>query len=180
MLSDRGATWVSSGYKYWLPILMVGHCQTSVRDVLARPTSHIVPHIPTPSHKWHLGPTASNAGPPTTILMQSDLKEQARRIQRPQTTMTIEHSDVLIVGAGPVGMFLALLLHQQGVSVKLVERQKALYPLPRAVAFDHESRRLFGIVGLADEVAQIVEERNVKGGEDGQNFVWRDKNLKSE
>jgi len=94
--------------------------------------------------------------------------------------MTSDISDVLIVGAGPVGMLLAILLHDQGIKVKIVERQRALYPLPRAVAFDHESRRLFGIAGLGDAVATILEERNLKGGEDGQNFVWRDADLKRE
>lgn len=94
--------------------------------------------------------------------------------------MTTEDLDVLIVGAGPVGMLLSVLLHDQGVKVRIVERQKGLYPLPRAVAFDHESRRLFGIAGLTDQVAEILEERNLKGGEDGQNFVWRDAALKRE
>jgi 2-polyprenyl-6-methoxyphenol hydroxylase-like FAD-dependent oxidoreductase len=94
--------------------------------------------------------------------------------------MTTNDTDILIVGAGPVGMLLAVLLHDQGVRVTIVERQQGLYPLPRAVAFDHESRRLFGIAGLTDEIAEILEERNLKGGEEGQNFVWRDADLKSE
>lgn len=95
-------------------------------------------------------------------------------------TMAIKQCQVLIVGAGPVGLLLALMLHQRGVDVCLVERQKALYPLPRAVAFDHESRRLFGSVGLAAELDNVLEEVTGKGGEDGTNFVWRDKDLKCE
>ena len=63
---------------------------------------------------------------------------------------------VLIVGAGPVGLFLALKLHQQGINSVIIERQKALYPLPRAVAFDHESRRNFGAVGLATELEDVL------------------------
>lgn len=93
-------------------------------------------------------------------------------------TMTISHCDVLIVGGGPVGLLLALLLHQRGVDVNIVERQKALYSLPRAVAFDHESRRLFGSVGLTAELDAVLEEVVGKGGEDGTNFVWRDADLK--
>jgi len=101
-----------------------------------------------------------------------------------QQTVTLEMPrqeacQVLIVGAGPVGLLLALLLKKKGVHVILVDRQKALYPLPRAVAFDHESRRLFGSAGLSKEIEAICE--NVvmdKGGEDGVNFVWRDADLK--
>lgn len=85
---------------------------------------------------------------------------------------------VLIVGAGPVGLFLALKLHQQGVDTIIVERQKALYPLPRAVAFDHESRRNFGAVGLSKGLEEVLEEIVGPGGQDGTNFVWRDKDLK--
>lgn len=93
--------------------------------------------------------------------------------------MSIEDCQVLIVGAGPVGLLLALLLHGQNIKVKIIERQKALYPLPRAVAFDHESRRLFGSVGLTEQLEPILENITGKGGEDGTNYVWRDADLKS-
>lgn len=39
---------------------------------------------------------------------------------------------VLIVGAGPVGLLTALKLHQAGVDVVIVDRQPARYPLPRS------------------------------------------------
>ena len=95
-------------------------------------------------------------------------------------SMGREQCDVAIVGAGPVGLFLALLLHRQGVRVHVVERQKSVYPLPRAVLFDHESRRLFGLIGLGEEVDEILENVIGQGGEDGTNFVWRDADLKRE
>lgn len=91
----------------------------------------------------------------------------------------MEHQ-VVIVGAGPVGLFLALILQRNGVDVAIVERQKALYPLPRAVAFDHESRRLMGSVGLSQLVEEVLETIVGKGGQDGTNFVWRDADLKRE
>ena len=94
--------------------------------------------------------------------------------------MTSEQCDVLIVGAGPVGLLLALLLQQQGVHVIIVERQRSLYPLPRAVAFDHESRRIFGSAGLSKEIDGVLQHVIGKGGEDGINFVWRDADLKRE
>lgn len=93
--------------------------------------------------------------------------------------MSIDECQVLIVGAGPVGLLLALMLHAQNIKVKIIERQKALYPLPRAVAFDHESRRLFGSVGLTEKLEPILENITGKGGEDGTNYVWRDADLKS-
>jgi 2-polyprenyl-6-methoxyphenol hydroxylase-like FAD-dependent oxidoreductase len=94
--------------------------------------------------------------------------------------MSIDDCDVLIVGAGPVGLLLALMLRPKGVNVKIVERQRALYPLPRAVAFDHESRRLFGSLGLTEELNPILEDIMGEGGENGTNYVWRDADLKRE
>ena len=62
--------------------------------------------------------------------------------------------DVLVVGLGPVGAALAALLARRGVSVIAVERDTVIYPLPRAVHFDHEIMRLFQELGIADEVAR--------------------------
>lgn len=90
-------------------------------------------------------------------------------------------TEVLVIGAGPVGLFQALLLHARGTKVAIVERQKQLYPLPRAVAFDHEARRSMESIGLGDELEQVLETIvSPKGGQDGTNFVWRDKDMKSE
>lgn len=57
-------------------------------------------------------------------------------------------TDVLVVGAGPTGYTLALLLARAGVEVTLVERWKSVYPLPRAVAISHESLRTLAGVGF--------------------------------
>ena len=95
--------------------------------------------------------------------------------------MNDQTCDVLIVGAGPVGLLLALLLQQQGVDARIVERQKSLYPLPRAVAFDHESRRLFGLAGMGDRVDTVLQRViNPTGGDEGSNYVWRDADLRRE
>lgn len=62
--------------------------------------------------------------------------------------------DVLVAGLGPVGAAMAALLARRGVSVIAVERDTVVYPLPRAVHFDHEIMRLFQQLGIADEVAR--------------------------
>lgn len=65
--------------------------------------------------------------------------------------------DVAIAGYGPVGQTLAILLGQMGYSVAVFERWPALYPLPRAVFYDHEIRRIFLAMGLGEELAKISQ-----------------------
>ncbi|MER5884503.1 bifunctional 3-(3-hydroxy-phenyl)propionate/3-hydroxycinnamic acid hydroxylase [Streptomyces sp. NPDC001941] len=57
-------------------------------------------------------------------------------------------ADVLVVGAGPVGLALALFLARDGVRVTVVERWPRPYPLPRAVHFDDEVARLLAGAGV--------------------------------
>ncbi|MBB5417320.1 bifunctional 3-(3-hydroxy-phenyl)propionate/3-hydroxycinnamic acid hydroxylase MhpA [Paraburkholderia atlantica] len=61
-------------------------------------------------------------------------------------------ADVLIIGAGPVGLMLANLLGQQGVNVLLVEKNETLIDYPRAVGIDDEALRAMQTAGLVDEV----------------------------
>ncbi len=60
--------------------------------------------------------------------------------------------DVLIIGGGPVGIALALMLGRKGVRVIVTEKATEIYPLPRAAHVDHEIMRLFQSLGLADEI----------------------------
>jgi 2-polyprenyl-6-methoxyphenol hydroxylase-like FAD-dependent oxidoreductase len=64
-------------------------------------------------------------------------------------------SDVIVVGYGPVGRILALLLGQQGHRVTVLERHRECYPLPRAVCMDHEIRRLLTKHGFADKLDTV-------------------------
>ncbi|HMJ76730.1 MAG TPA: bifunctional 3-(3-hydroxy-phenyl)propionate/3-hydroxycinnamic acid hydroxylase [Iamia sp.] len=78
-------------------------------------------------------------------------------------------TDVAIVGAGPVGLVLAILLGQRGRSVVVLEQWPEPYPLPRAVHFDHEVGRIIQACGIGDEVravsepAEVYEWRNGEG-----------------
>ncbi|WP_293402240.1 bifunctional 3-(3-hydroxy-phenyl)propionate/3-hydroxycinnamic acid hydroxylase [Phenylobacterium sp.] len=65
--------------------------------------------------------------------------------------------DVLVVGLGPVGAMLALLLARSGVSAIALDKDTAVYPLPRAAHFDHEIMRLFQQVGIAEEVGRNAQ-----------------------
>ena len=77
--------------------------------------------------------------------------------------------DVAIVGAGPSGLVLAILLAQLGRSVVVLEQWPAPYPLPRAVHFDDEVGRLLQSCGIGDELrrrsepAEVYEWRNAAG-----------------
>lgn len=62
--------------------------------------------------------------------------------------------DVLVVGLGPVGATLAALLATRGVATIAIDRDTAVYPLPRAVHFDDEIMRLLQQLGVADEVGR--------------------------
>src|SRR5271157_4066199 len=61
--------------------------------------------------------------------------------------------DVAIIGAGPIGLMLANLLGAAGVDVAVIERNDGLVGLPRAIAYDAETLRLFAQVGLFDVIA---------------------------
>ncbi|WP_250505414.1 bifunctional 3-(3-hydroxy-phenyl)propionate/3-hydroxycinnamic acid hydroxylase [Bowdeniella massiliensis] len=63
-----------------------------------------------------------------------------------------EDVDVLIVGAGPVGLTLANLLGGYGVSVLLAEARSDLIDYPRGVGLDDESYRTIQAMGLIEPV----------------------------
>ncbi len=70
-------------------------------------------------------------------------------------------TDIAIIGAGPVGTLLAILLGKEGKQVTLVERWPTIYDRPRAVTMDHEVARIlatFGIDCNDDAAIQYHEE----------------------
>ena len=63
--------------------------------------------------------------------------------------------DVAIVGLGPTGAVLANLLGLSGLRLLVLERDRDLHDLPRAVHHDGEVMRVFQTIGVADAVAQV-------------------------
>ena len=63
-----------------------------------------------------------------------------------------ERVDVVIVGAGPVGMTLALLLEQHGVKVVLLEKQASPLLHPKARSVSCRSMEIFRHLGIAHEM----------------------------
>jgi len=74
-------------------------------------------------------------------------------------------ADVGVVGSGPVGVTLAILLAQLGRSVIVLERQREPYPLPRAVHFDDEVGRILQACGIGAELRSIIEPAEI--------YEWR-------
>jgi 3-(3-hydroxy-phenyl)propionate hydroxylase len=60
--------------------------------------------------------------------------------------------DVVVVGAGPVGLTLANILGLQGVRTLVVEERESLIDYPRGVGLDDESLRTFQAIGLVDRI----------------------------
>ena len=59
-------------------------------------------------------------------------------------------TDVAIVGAGPVGCTVAILLGMYGVDTVLIDRSDEILPYPRAVGMDDEALRVFQTAGVVD------------------------------
>jgi len=64
------------------------------------------------------------------------------------------HSEVLIVGAGPTGLVLALWLTKQGVGVRIIDRAAEPGTTSRALAVQVRTLELYRQLDLADAVVQ--------------------------
>lgn len=61
-------------------------------------------------------------------------------------------TDVVVVGAGPVGLTLANILGLQGIRTVVVDERDTLIDYPRGVGLDDEALRTFQSIGLADRI----------------------------
>lgn len=75
--------------------------------------------------------------------MRQDLESACKR-----ETDTPPRVDVLIVGCGPVGALLALLLGRLGIRVLVVDKSEGVYMAPRAIALDNEALRILQAAGV--------------------------------
>lgn len=64
-------------------------------------------------------------------------------------------TDVLIVGAGPVGMLTALALAQTGASVRVLEKEPDIINSPRAAVYFPSTLVILEELGLLDELLEI-------------------------
>src|SRR5215472_14246911 len=76
----------------------------------------------------------------------------ARRNDQDVSTSSTSNIDVLIVGAGPTGLVLALWLTQMGVRVRVVDEAAQPGTTSRALAVQARTLELYRQVGLADAV----------------------------
>ncbi|MDO0909735.1 bifunctional 3-(3-hydroxy-phenyl)propionate/3-hydroxycinnamic acid hydroxylase [Streptomyces sp. DT2A-34] len=66
-------------------------------------------------------------------------------------------ADVAVVGCGPVGLVLSILLAHRGWQVVILEKYENQYPFPRVVAFDGETARTFATAGIGAELMELGE-----------------------
>jgi 2-polyprenyl-6-methoxyphenol hydroxylase-like FAD-dependent oxidoreductase len=76
-----------------------------------------------------------------------------------------ESADVAVIGAGPVGLLVALLLGRPGWRVEVLERQATAYGRPRAVHLDHEAARILQNAGIMADLAPQTEVMD--------SYLWR-------
>jgi resorcinol 4-hydroxylase (NADPH) len=81
------------------------------------------------------------------------------------TTPPAAQADVAVIGAGPVGLLVALLLGRRGWQVEVLERQATAYGRPRAVHLDHEAARILQNAGIMDDLTPQTEVMD--------SYLWR-------
>ena len=69
--------------------------------------------------------------------------------------------DAIVIGLGPVGSFMALKLEQHGMKVLAIDKEKDIYPLPRAVSMSDQGMRMHQSLKL-DNV--YIRNSDIPGG----------------
>jgi len=66
-----------------------------------------------------------------------------------------ETADVAIVGYGPTGQVLSILLAQRGWNVTVLEKWPQPYPMPRAVSVDGYAARVLATAGISEAISEF-------------------------
>ncbi|WP_280377065.1 bifunctional 3-(3-hydroxy-phenyl)propionate/3-hydroxycinnamic acid hydroxylase [Pseudomonas sp. BN515] len=101
-----------------------------------------------------MGPACPLSGRPGfATLIHAVRTMNTMNANRPDNAQSAEyHADVVVVGAGPVGLTIANYLGQAGVEVLVIEKLDKLIDYPRAIGIDDESLRTVQAIGLVDKV----------------------------
>ncbi|MDF3821752.1 FAD-dependent monooxygenase [Leptospira sp. 96542] len=65
----------------------------------------------------------------------------------------LETPNVVIVGAGPVGVLTANLLGMQGIPVLVIDQNPGILEIPRAISLDQDALRALQAAGFGEEIA---------------------------
>lgn len=69
--------------------------------------------------------------------------------------MSVERSQVIVVGAGPVGLLTALGLARQGIEVSVLDTEPQVVRSPRAAVYFHTTISILRKLGLSDDAHRI-------------------------
>lgn len=83
----------------------------------------------------------------------------------------LHETEVAIVGAGPVGILLAILLGRRGCDVTLIERWPDIYDRPRAVTMDAEVARILATLDIDVDTDPAFENHK-------ELYYWKNADLK--
>src|ERR1035437_1053389 len=91
----------------------------------------------------------------TFCLMERNIQATSREYwQRQRHAMQEERTEVLVVGAGPVGLLTAIVLAEAGIEVKIIDREDRTTSRSYACALHPRTLKLLEGMGL---VAPVLE-----------------------
>ncbi|KAF4501931.1 phenol 2-monooxygenase [Fusarium agapanthi] len=84
----------------------------------------------------------------------------------------MEQVDVTIVGGGPTGLFVALLIQPLGISVRVLDEKPSSLELGRADALNARTQQYFEVAGILDELLPDSLKCNKGDFKSRQNAWW--------
>ncbi|KAH8894412.1 FAD/NAD(P)-binding domain-containing protein [Thozetella sp. PMI_491] len=97
---------------------------------------------------------------------ENPFQHQSRAKSAAMEPRTISSSTICVVGAGPVGLFTALLLAQAGISVAVFEKEQQIVQSPRAMGYFGVTQDEFRKAGILDDIRREALVNN-------QRLRWR-------